>query len=225
VNAKEVEEIVQKHGCWLRGLGGERAVLSNAVLSNAVLSNADLSNAVLSNADLSNAVLSNADLRGAVLLGAVLRGADLSGAVLLGAVLRGADLSNAVLLGAVLLGADLSGADLRGAVLSDGIPKIERLHSKILAAIESGGSLEMCTWHTCETTHCRAGWAIQIAGEFGRGLEWALGSSAAGALLFAVAYPDQKVPDFYASNDYAMADIRRCAAEENLGSSPERVVS
>ena len=167
MNTNQLKEIIRKHGCWLRGDGGERAVLRGA----------DMSGAVLRDADMSGANLSDANLRGAI----------------------------------------LRGADMRGAVLRWGIPKIERLHSKILAAIESGGALEMGTWHTCETTHCRAGWAIHIAGEFGRGLEWALGSGAAAALLFAVAYPNQRVPDFYSSNEDAMADIRRCAAEENGG--------
>ena len=157
--------------------------------------------------DTGDANLCDANLRGANLRGANLRGASLSGA----------DLRGASLIDANLRGASLSGADLRGASLRGGIPKIENLHSKILAAIEAGGSLEMHTWHTCETTHCRAGWAIQIAGEFGRGMEWAIGSSAAGALIFAVAYPDQEIPDFYASNEEAMADIKRCAEEETGG--------
>ena len=207
MNTNQLKEIIRKHGCWLRGDGGERAVLRSFDLRGSDLRGANLRGAFLSGSDLSGAVL-----HGAVLSDAVLRGAVLRGAVLSDAVLRGADLR-----GANLRGAILSGADMRGAVLRWGIPKIERLHSKILAAIESGGALEMGTWHTCETTHCRAGWAIHIAGEFGRGLEWALGSGAAGALLFAVAYPDQRVPDFYASNEDAMDDIRRCAAEENGG--------
>lgn len=111
--------------------------------------------------------------------------------------------------------ADLSGADLRGADLSGAdIPKVERLHTKMAEAIERGGALEMGSWHVCETTHCRAGWAIHIAGDAGKKLEDAVGSAAAGALIFAASYPDQRVPDFYASNETALADIKRCAAEE-----------
>lgn len=55
--------------------------------------------------------------------------------------------------GAFLRDANLSFADLRG-----GVPVVENVHAKILAAIEAGGTLDMWTWHTCATTHCRAGW-------------------------------------------------------------------
>ena len=126
--------------------------------------------------------------------------------------LTGADLTGADLIGANLTGANLTGADLTWA----NIPKIERLHSKILEAINAGGKLEMDNWHTCETTHCRSGWAIQLAGELGKRLEESVGSNAAGALIFAASYPDQNVPDFYATNEDAMADIERCAMEESV---------
>ena len=36
-----------------------------------------------------------------------------------------------------------------------------------LKAIEDGGKLDMSTWHRCGTTHCRAGWAITLAGAAG----------------------------------------------------------
>jgi hypothetical protein len=169
-------------------------------LRGAVLSGADLSGA-----DLSGAVLSDADLRGAVLSGADLSGADLSGADL-----SGADLSDAVLRGAVLSGADLSGADLSGA----DIPVIENIDSKILAAIEAGGTLDMGSWHSCETSHCRAGWAITIAGEAGLDLEKSVGSSAAGALIYAKSAPTLPVPNFYSDDDEALADIKARAAAE-----------
>ncbi len=140
-----------------------------------------------------------------------LSGSDLSGAYLRRAYLRRADLRGADLSGANLSGANLSGANLSGA----DIPKVERLHTKIMEAINSGGKLEMNTWHTCETTHCRAGWAIQLANEAGKRLENQVGSCVAGALIFAVSYPNQRVPDFYATNEDAMADIERCAKEES----------
>jgi Pentapeptide repeats (8 copies) len=174
-----------------------------AYLRDAVLSGADLSGA-----DLSGAVLSGAVLRGADLSGAVLRGADLSDAVLSGAVLRGADLSDAVLSGADLSDAVLSGAVLRGA------PAIPALDSKIIAAIEAGGKLDMSSWHKCKTTHCRAGWAITLAGEAGAKLEAEYGSAGAGALIYAASYPEQRIPIFYASDEDALADIKARAATD-----------
>lgn len=128
------------------------------------------------------------------------------------AVAARADLRGANLRGANLSGADLSGADLSG--FSDVI--VPSLHRRMLAAIESGGQLEMSTWHACETTHCRAGWAIHLAGPAGRVLERCVGSSLAGAIIHLVSCPqlECKVPDFYASNDDAMADIKRLAEME-----------
>ena len=82
----ELDEIIAKHGKWLRDEDG-------GVM-------ADLRGAKLRGADLVGA-----DLRGADLRGAKLRGADLVGAKLRGADLRGADLREA----------NLSEADLREA--------------------------------------------------------------------------------------------------------------
>ena len=189
----------------------EMAARNRIVLSGAVLSDADLRGADLRGADLRGAVLS-----GAVLSDAVLRGADLSGAVLSGAVLSGADLRGAVLRGAVLSDAVLSGADLRGAVLRGAeFYRVNNLHQSILAAIENGGSLEMGSWHTCETTHCRAGWAIHLAGNAGRLLEAQVGSAAAGAFITQASCPWlEKVPNFYADNETAFADIQAMAERE-----------
>jgi hypothetical protein len=130
--------------------------------------------------------------------------ADLSGANL-----RGADLS-----GADLRGADLSGADLRGADLS-GAPKIENIHKAIYAAASADGALNMGKWHTCETTHCRAGWAVHLAGEEGRALEENIGTAAAGALIYIASDPTlERVPNWYASNDEALADMKALAEKE-----------
>jgi len=204
----------------LSGADLRSAVLSGADLSGAVLRSADLSRAVLSGADLRSAVLSGADLSGAVLRSADLsradlsradlRSADLSRAVLSGADLRSAVLSGADLSGAVLRSADLSGAVLSGAVLPP-IPVVPDIDKAVLAAIEAGGELEMGGWHVCETTHCRAGWHIHLAGKAGYDLEAAIGSAAAGALIYAASAPDLPVPDFYCSNEKAMADLRERA--------------
>ncbi len=152
--------------------------------------------------------------------GASLRGADLSGASLKGAYLRDANLRGAYLKGADLRGADLSGADLSGASLKGAylpkIAKIENLFTKILDAINSGGDLEMSDWHTCDTTHCIAGWVVSIAREAGRVAENLLGTSAAGALIIneSCPYLEGKVPDFHTDNEAGMAFIKECAEKE-----------
>ena len=130
--------------------------------------------------------------------------------------LRGADLRGASLIGADLRGADLSGANLRGAKLPITVT-VPHIDAAILSAIETEGSaLDMSNWHRCDTTHCRAGWAITLAGEAGRALEASLGPSAAAALIYASSRPDKPVPNWIASNEDAIADIRACAAADPL---------
>jgi hypothetical protein len=117
----------------------------------------------LSEADLSEADLSGADLSGANLNRADLYDADLSGADLSGANLSGADLSEA----------DLRGANLSGAKTDFEIATPEQAAPRIIAVAKAAlepNALKMAYWHTCETTHCIAGWAIHLAGEEGKAL-------------------------------------------------------
>ena len=167
----------------------------------AIKTKADLSGANLSWADLSWANLSEANLSGANLTWANLSGAHLSRANLSGADPSEADLSEA----------DLSEADLSEAEKS--VLKIENIDAKILASIKGGGTLDMSVWHTCKTTHCRAGWAITLAGAAGRKLERAYGSNVAGAIIYAKSRPCMSIPDFFATNEDALADIRESAAD------------
>ena len=148
---------------------------------NSGLSEVDLCGANLSEVDLSGADLRWADLRKANLCGANLRGAILREADLSGAILRGADLH-----GADLRMADLRGVDLRGARGLD-LPPAELAAERIAAVAESAlaneSSLNMLTWHSCETSHCLAGWAIHLAGDEGARLEAEYGPQVAGLLL------------------------------------------
>ena len=151
---------------------------------------------------------------------AVNAGANLSYAYLGSANLAGANLSYANLGSANLTNANLSYANLGSAILTNAnlggfnAPSIPDIDAAILAAIENGGTLEMGEWHTCETTHCRAGWAIHLAGDAGRALETRIGPSAAGALIYA-ASGSHPVPYWHAANAKAMADLRERAARSN----------
>ena len=58
-----------------------------------------------------------------------------------------------------------------------------RLRDVAGAALLVPQALKMSDWHTCETTHCIAGWGIHQAGPDGYKLEKAVGSAAAGAIL------------------------------------------
>lgn len=155
--------------------------------------------------------LTFADLIRADLGDANLGGADLRGANLICADLSDADLSDADLRGAKLRGAYLRGADLRGVIGLPDAPVIPAIDAVILAAIEAGGGLDMSSWHACETTHCRAGWAITLAGERGKELERLYGPSVAAALIYHASDPDRPIPDWHAKNEAAMADMRERA--------------
>jgi hypothetical protein len=101
------------------------------------------------------------------------------------------------------------------------VPVIQALDARILAAIEARpDSLDMGHWHgdddanpACETTHCRAGWAVHLAGEAGYALERKYDAEHAGRLIYtaSVGY----VPNFFADNETALADIRARAAEQS----------
>jgi hypothetical protein len=102
--------------------------------------------------------------------------------------------------GADLRYADLRGVDLRGAngliIASDAADRLKAVAANALAADDA---LEMDAWHTCNTTHCIAGWAIHLAGEPGRLLEESHGSAIAGLMLLGI----EAHSHFYDSNEDA----------------------
>ena len=93
-------------------------------------------------------------------------------------------------------------------VLDMVVPVVEGLDALVMQAAEAG-DLSMSSWH-CGTTHCRAGWAIVYGGDAGAALEAAVGSEMAGRMIYE-ASTGRIAPDFYASTEDAIADIRRCA--------------
>lgn len=101
-------------------------------------------------------------------------------------------------------------ADLRNA------PKIESIHQKIYAAASAEGALDMGSWHTCETTHCRAGWAVTLAGDEGHALESRIGTAAAAAMIYLASTDPTigRIPNWYASNEEALEDMRKLAEAE-----------
>lgn len=154
-------------------------------------------------------VIEGLDLRCVDLRGVEARSIDFNGMDLRGADLRDCDLSYA----------RMSGVDLRGATLPEGVPVVPGIDRAILDEVQAGGSLEMHYYHglgmdQCGSSHCRAGWAIFLAGEPGRLLEQKFKSSVAGALIYAASRPDKPVPDFHCSDLDAMADLVNCAAEK-----------
>ena len=200
-----------------------RANLRCANLSGADLAHTDLRDAGLSRANLGNAYLSGANLGNAYLVYTNLRhanlsGANLSGANLVYATLRCANLSGADLGSAYLSGTALGAADLSGANLEDvnwgciRIPVVEDIHKRVYEAASQPGALNMRYWHTCETTHCRAGWAIVLAGDSGLKLEEKYGPSVAACMIYRKSDPEMaRMPDFHCSDAEALADMKRMA--------------
>lgn len=95
------------------------------------------------------------------------------------------------------------------------VPYVARLDRKILRAIEQTDvGFDMDHWHQyrdgCATAHCRAGWAEVIAGEPAQALVDALfWHDIVGALIYYRS--TERIPDFFASNEDALADIVACA--------------
>ena len=171
------------------------------------------------------AVKERANLAGAYLVRANLTGANLARADLAGANLAGANLA-----GADLVRANLARADLAGALKVDpaDIPAIPHIDAVILRSIESGGTLDMGRWHGpddhwCGTTHCRAGWAIHEAGDRGKALQDRFSPLIAGTLIYQASRPGVPAPWFYASDEEALEDIRKCAAADPIPLSAENV--
>jgi hypothetical protein len=73
----------------------------------------------------------------------------------------------------------------------------------------------MSTWHTCETTHCRAGWVVVLAGEAGKELESKTDTCFAAMVIYN-ASSAIKVPHtmFFVNNEESMKDIVKCAELE-----------
>ncbi len=212
---------------------GDLAPIRTAVLS-AVNGDADLCGAYLCGAYLCGAYLSDANLCDANLCGAYLCGAYLSGADLGGADLGGAEnLPDGVVAvdppepykRAV---SDEDREKRRVARMLDfrarnpSVPVIARLDAKILDAISKDGCrLDMSDWHhgdPCGTTHCRAGWAVHLAGTAGMELERRTSAERAGRAIYLAS--TGRSPHFFASNERALSDIKRCAAEHGAEVSP-----
>ena len=77
---EEIAAVLADHARWLRGKGGDRAILNGADLDGASLDGASLIGANLNRASLDGASLDGANLDGASLDGANLTGASLNGA-------------------------------------------------------------------------------------------------------------------------------------------------
>ena len=74
----------------------------------------------------------------------------------------------------------------------------------------------MDTWHTCEKTHCRAGWIVTLAGEAGKRLERFFDTPLAAMKIYDASSSLEKVSPvrFFDDNETALADMKRMAELE-----------
>jgi hypothetical protein len=103
------------------------------------------------------------------------------------------------------------------------VPVVPNIDAEIYRHLVGGnGTLKMSTWHAygcgyrCATCHCRAGWAIHVAGDAGYDLEEECGPQLAGALIYQASRPGQPIPSFFTDEAAALADIRACAIEQGF---------
>jgi hypothetical protein len=69
----------------------------------------------------------------------------------------------------------------------------------------------MSDWHTCGTTHCRAGWVVTLAGDAGKALEERFNTELAAMLIYRESGSPINPARFYDSADDALADMKKRA--------------
>ena len=72
-------------------------------------------------------------------------------------------------------------------------------------------------WHSndCNTTHCRAGWVVHLAGEEGYKLEKQTSPAFAAMMIYKISSEIHVSPNrFFDTNKNALEDIKRCAELE-----------
>ncbi len=96
------------------------------------------------------------------------------------------------------------------------VPRIENIHQKVRDAVTAeGNKLNMGDWHSCDTTHCRAGWVVHLAGPAGYALEKLTSTEFAAKMIYGESSPIKvSPPRFFEGQEKAMADIVRCAELE-----------
>jgi hypothetical protein len=166
----------------------------------------------MAGADMARANLARANMAGANLAGADMAGADMAGADMARAYRSPSDPPTPYVRPTTPeeLAAHQAARAAAHRLRHPGVPVVEALDAKILQAVTAGGgSLEMGAWHTCATTHCRAGWAITLAGEKGAALEQEYGSEGAAVMIYRAS--TGRVPNFFDTTEGALADIKACA--------------
>lgn len=91
------------------------------------------------------------------------------------------------------------------------MPVIPEIHKAVYDAASKPGALCMTNWHTCQTTHCRAGWVTTLAGEAGKRLEKETSPLFAAMQIYKASGYEISPCRFFDSDEAALEDMRRLA--------------
>jgi hypothetical protein len=96
------------------------------------------------------------------------------------------------------------------------VPIIQNIHQKVYEAASNPKALDMSIFHTCEKTHCRAGWVTTLAGKKGKALEQFFDPVVAAMKIYDASSTLPKVSPvrFFEDNETALADMKRMAELE-----------
>lgn len=102
-----------------------------------------------------------------------------------------------------------------GITPSSFVPKIENIDKVVYEACSQPNALNMNDWHTCDTTHCRAGWVVHLAGKAGKELELFHNTALAAQLIYAESGSPINPCRLFDDNVDAMADMKARAENAN----------
>jgi len=89
---------------------------------------------------------------------------------------------------------------------------VPNLNQRVYEAVQGDGALNMSSWHSCETTHCWAGWIVTLAGQAGKALERQTSTEFAAMKIYHNSTGERISPVyFYFGNVEAMAKIKELA--------------
>jgi len=91
------------------------------------------------------------------------------------------------------------------------VPVIENIDKAVFDAASQPHALNMSDWHSCGSTHCRAGWVVHLAGEAGYALERFHNTPLAAQLIYRASGSPINPCRFYDENEEALADMAKRA--------------
>lgn len=192
---KEVYDALRLHAKWLNDeTGGVQAVFKDVRIENADTMGLNLACVHVENMHMENVHLDNVTMRHGCVIDTHLTD---------GGATR-VTLENVRMTRLVVTNVTFDGVPL---------PAVPNIDKAILNLIEENpSSFDMSVWHSeCGTAHCRAGFAVKLAGEAGAELERLIGTANAATLIYGASRPGIPIPDFFTSRASALADLKDCA--------------